>query len=565
MHNVPTLRALGAVALAAALACSATRAADGWTPTRTLKVAEAAASTTPVAPGQAVHVAVTLRLRDQAALDALTRRLVSGDPEARPLARDEFLARFAPTAAEAQAVAAHLRRAGFTNLRIAPNRLVVSADGTAATVRAAFDTELRHVDANGRAAFANAGDARVPAALAGLVTAVQGLQTVSMPRTLHRLAEMGPAEAFAVAGTKAGTAMPHYPTDFAAIYDAAKLPPATGATLGIIASGDIGQTLTDLDTYVQHARFTAPDVEQVTVGEPGFDTSGVVEWNLDSQTALSTAGGKLAKLVFYVGTSLDNASLTEAYDQAVSDGVAQVVNVSLGQCETAARDLGVEAADDPIFQAAVAQGQVFSVSSGDSGAFECSNRKNSGQSYPAVSPWVMAIGGTQVQTSGATSWASETVWSCATALSCNRDAAGGAGGGVSVTEAAPPWQLDAGVLGASTGRGVPDLSFDADPLSGALIVVGTQFGRVGGTSLAAPIFSGFWARLQSKHGNALGFPAAPLYRYGHVAADAAAMFHDVTAGKNGVYAAGPGWDWASGFGSLDVAKFDAFLSSHPGF
>jgi len=565
MHHVSTLRALGAVALAAALACSGAHAADGWAPTRTLQVAEAAASTTPVAPGQAVHVAVTLRLRDQAALDALTRRLVAGGGDARPLARGEFLARFAPTAAEAEAVAAHLRRAGFTNLRVAPNRLVVSADGTAATVRAAFDTELRHVDANGRAAFANAGDVRMPAALAGLVTAVQGLQTVSKPHTLHRLAEMGPAEAFAITGKKTGTAVPHFPSDFPAIYDATKLPPATGATLGIISSGDISQTLTDLDTFVQHAKFASPDVEQVTVGDPGFDTSAVVEWNLDSQTALSTAGGKLGKLVFYVGTALDNASLTEAYNQAVSDNVAQVINVSIGQCETASRDMGVEAADDPIFQAAVAQGQVFSVSTGDSGAFECSNRKNSGQSYPAVSPWVMAIGGTQVQTTGTTTWASETVWSCATAVSCNRDAAGGAGGGVSVTEPAPQWQLDAGVLGASTGRGVPDISFDADPLSGALIVIGTQVGKVGGTSLAAPIFSGFWARLQSKHGNTLGFPAAPLYQYGHVAADASAMFHDVTAGKNGVYSAGAGWDWASGFGSLDVAKFDAFISSHPGF
>jgi pseudomonalisin/xanthomonalisin len=273
----------------------------------------------------------------------------------------------------------------------------------------------------------------------------------------------------------------------------------------------------------------------------------------------------VAKLVFYTGTSFDNAAVTEAFNQAVADNVAQVVNVSLGECETAAFDSGMEAADDAIFQAAVAQGQVFSVSSGDSGSFECSNKKTSGQSYPAVSPYVMAIGGTRVLTKQATVWAGETVWSCATALGCNRNVAGGAGGGVSVTEAAPPWQLASGVLGASTARGVPDISFDADPVSGALIIVDTQVFRVGGTSLAAPIFSGFWARLQSKHGNALAFPAAPIYQYGHVAADAALMFHDITVGKNGVYRAGAGWDWASGFGSLDIAKFDEFIDTHTGF
>jgi pseudomonalisin/xanthomonalisin len=43
------------------------------------------------------------------------------------------------------------------------------------------------------------------------------------------------------------------------------------------------------------------------------------------------------------------------------------------------------------------------------------------------------------------------------------------------------------------------------------------------------------------------------------------MFHDVKSGSNGGYTAAAGWDYASGFGSLDVGKFDNFVKHHSGF
>src|SRR5262249_53356297 len=145
--SMPTtlpLRALGAFALAAAAACSGAHAADTWAATRTLKHEAVRPADVALAPDQPVHVAVSLRLRHQDELDALTTAMMSGHA-ARPLSRQEFVDRFAPTPAQAEAVASHLRQAGFAGIRIAPNRLVVSADGTAATVRTAFDTQLRRV------------------------------------------------------------------------------------------------------------------------------------------------------------------------------------------------------------------------------------------------------------------------------------------------------------------------------------------------------------------------------------------------------------------------------------
>ena len=154
---------------------------------------------------------------------------------------------------------------------------------------------------------------------------------------------------------------------------------------------------------------------------------------------------------------------------------------------------------------------MFSVSSGDSGAYECGATAGKAQSYPAVSPYVMAIGGTTLSSSGGT-WQGETVWSCTSASSCQQSSSGGAGGGPSLTENAPSWQTAAGVLGSSTKRGVPDISFDASPSSGALVLVNGTNAQIGGTSLAAPLWAGFWTRIQAAHGNSLPFPAATIYQ-----------------------------------------------------
>jgi len=558
MRTVSRLQTLGALALAAAAACGSAQAAEGWAATRTLKhdVGNAAEGLAMQA-GEAVHVAVALKLRDKAGLDALTTALMSGR-SSRHITSAEFMARHAPTDAQVAAVVAHLSKAGFVNIKIAGNHMLVSADGTAATVKAGFNAELRHFAVEGRDAYANVTDAQVPAHLAGIVSAVHGLQSVHVAHTMHKVLPEGAQ----VEAAGAGSAVGHNPMDFPSIYDANGLPPATNSTIAIISEGDISQTLTDLTAFANNNGLEQPLVDKVVVGAPGTDTSGVIEWNMDSQSSLAAAGGKVKKMIFYVSTTLQDAPLTEAYNQAVTDNVAQSINVSLGECETAAANSGIEATDDAIFQIAVAQGQVFSVSSGDSGSYQC-GKKTGGQSYPAVSPYVMAIGGTLVKTTGTTTWASETVWSCSSSLACQL--AGGTGGGVSTTENAPAWQISSGVLGTSTKRGIPDIAFDGSPNSGALVLNNGKTTQVGGTSLSAPLFAGFWARIQSKNNNTLVYPASAIYSYGHVASNAKNMFHDITKGSNGGYTAAAGWDNTTGFGTLDVGKFSAFIDTHSGF
>lgn len=537
--------------MASVFALSAQAAtSEAWVATSTkAHDPQAAVHVAPLRAGEQVNVVVSLKLRNKAELDSLTAKLMVGAPGVKPLTSAEFMAKHAPTAAQAQAVVAYLRAQGFSNIDVAPNNLLVSATGGAGVIRNAFKADLHEYNVNGRRAYANVTDALVPAHLASTVMGVVGLQNVHMMHT-HAQHMVAPDAVTPQAIT--GVSIPN----FASIYGASSLPSATTGTIGIITAGKVSQTITDLKSFASSAGYPVPNVTTTVVGTAGTSTSGVSEWNMDSQSSLAAAGGSISHMILYNVTDLSDAALTNGYNKAVTDNLARAINVSLGGCES--NQGSVEASQDQIFQSAVAQGQMFSVSSGDSGAYECGATAGKAQSYPAVSPYVMAIGGTTLSSSGGT-YTSETVWSCTSASSCQQSSSGGAGGGPSLTENAPSWQTAAGVLGSSTKRGVPDISFDASPQSGALVLVNGSNQQIGGTSLAAPLWAGFWTRIQAAHGNTLPFPAATIYQG---ASAHPAWFHDVTSGNQG-YAAATGWDYASGYGSVQIAALSASLGSPP--
>jgi xanthomonalisin len=478
----------------------------------------------PLAASQPMHIEVALKLRNQAQLHSFLQAAHSPSLliAQRTMSGQQFVADHSPTQDQANAVADYLRRAGFSNVRIAPNRLLVSADGTADVATAAFGTPFAKVrDRHGRAAYMNTGDVRVPAALQGTVLSVIGLQDVHRPHTFVKLRSSGLSPQ-SVTG--------HNPIDFSAIYGGAGVQNAAGVTVGIITQGKITQTITDLNTFTSNNGLPAVTTQTINTNGTSSDTSGVVEWNLDSQDIVGAAGGQVGKIVFYNIPTLSNANLTADINRIVSDNQAKIINVSLGECETYTQQDGSAAADDQAFQQAVAQGQTFSVSSGDSGADECGDGGTT-PSQPASSPYVVAVGGTTLNTSG-TSWNGETVWS-------------GTGGSPSTFEPQPSWQN--GVVPGST-RGVPDIAFDGDPNSGAVIVVNGSGEQVGGTSLSAPIFAGVWARMLAIKGTGLGFAAPLIYQL------PSSAFHDVTSGNNGGESAAPGWDFTTGFGSMIIAN-----------
>lgn len=488
-------------------------------------------------PQESIHVVIGLKLRNSANLGKYISTQssqidngLSGSPQW--LSPAQVAQNYLPTQAEAGLVVAYLERNGFTGIRVSANRVLVSANGTAADVLAAFKTRLAYYTRAGHEGVVNLDNAVVPASLSNIVQAVLGLQTLDRPHVVTLQVIQMTAPMFQIP------------------YDSAVLP-ATQTQVAIITEGDMSPTITDLHTFETYQKLPTINPTVVNVGGTSGDTSGQLEWDLDSQVVQSMAGGTVAGMTFYTMPGFTDADLTQDFNKAVSDDIAKVINVSLGECETIPKNDGSMAQDDSIFQLAVAQGQTFSVASGDHGAYACGTvgangtyGTQLGDDYPASSPYVIAVGGTTLSTiSGTAIYGGESGWSYS-------------GGGPSLYEAQPSWQNDT-VPG--TYRGVPDVAFSGDPNSGAYIIYNGSYTAVGGTSLSSPIFVGSWARLESMPGVSTGFPASWIYTYGRSGSDPA--FHDVTSGSNGAYTAGVGWDYVTGWGSWDVEGIGCKLST----
>lgn len=552
---------------------------------------------------QPVRIAVTLKARNQAQLDQLASAVSNpGNPNYhRFITTNEFQRRFAPSDTDAASVVAHLRSNGFTDIRVSPGNGMVTAVGNANTVQAAFHASLKRFSYDGRAVYANDTGASVPAALGSVVDAVVGLQNVVRPKHLSSRMTDNVAAGTPDLASSDATATPvvHAVTDFAKIYGATHLPPATGTTVGIITWGDVSQTIADLKTFTAQAGLPTVDTLVVPGGAGTLaDDGSPAEWNLDSQAIVGTSGG-VKQLIFYSAingdsndSQLTEGTLVEAMYKAVTDNVAKIINVSLSLDETAENAAGVQAVTDAVFKQAAVQGQIFSVASGDAGVYQASDSPQ-GQpgtigtfngttvtptidltqysvAWPANSPYVVAVGGTKLSTIGNTKWAGETVWNDGL-FYADLDAQGrpadtyvhllATGAGQSQFEAAPTWQTLA--LGASvTKRVLPDVSFAASRSSGAWIIVNGKTQMHAGTSLSSPIFVGGFARIETAHDNAIGLPTPWLYanvRRHH------STFHDVTVGNNGYqghgYTANVGWDNATGFGSLDFGKLSKVIDS----
>jgi subtilase family serine protease len=178
--------------------------------------------------------------------------------------------------------------------------------------------------------------------------------------------------------------------------------------------------------------------------------------------------------------------------------------------------------------------------------------------FPASSPLVTAVGGTSLVADAHGNYESEMVWN---------DSAGAGGGGVSQQFSEPIYQYwlprwEQETLGHH--RGLPDVSYNADPYTAILVYISylgpstAGYYFVGGTSEGSPQWAGIIADANQLAGRPLGFLNPRLYLLGALSHDSV-FFHDITMGNNsfdGVlgYDATPSWDLASGWGSPDAGR-----------
>lgn len=262
--------------------------------------------------------------------------------------------------------------------------------------------------------------------------------------------------------------------------------------------------------------------------------------------------------------------------QATSNGTAlpNVISISYGVCEATVKPYSAARTIVERQLAATASlGITTVVAAGDAGSSTCAHGVPASQltsadeqqsaSWPATSPWVLAVGGTNLTLNDNNTIASTGVWNDTAYAFPFTETAGG-GGGVSVLSNRPWWQPATPTQSAK--RMVPDVSAFADATPGYSIVCssGVQscpnspsptITYVGGTSAATPLVAGMialWDQQASKAGLPKpGFVAPLLYSL----RNSPGAFLDITQGNNVVFSgvncctAGPGYDMASGLGS----------------
>ena len=298
----------------------------------------------------------------------------------------------------------------------------------------------------------------------------------------------------------------------------------TGQKIAIVDAYGDPSIQTDLNNFCQYYGIASTTVQILyPQGKPRSSNSGwALETALDVEWAHAIAPG--ATIIVSVAKSASNSDLIGAVDAAVAAG-AKVVSMSWGGSEFSG-----QATYDSHFNKA---GVTFIASSGDSG-------ESTGVEWPAVSPYVIGVGGTSLYLdANGNRTAPESAWS-------------GSGGGISTRYTTVP-AFQAGWQSWGGGRGVPDVSLVADPNTGVGVAYGRYLYWVGGTSAGAPQWAALVALSNQAQGSLLtGGPAALYQLAGTAPSINPGSFLDISSGNNGTDPDDfsiTGYDLVTGLGS----------------
>lgn len=528
------------------------------------------------------------------------------------LTPEQYGERFGMSQSDLAKVSSWLQSQGLQIDGVSRNRTRISLSGKAGQIEAAFRTQLHHYLINGEVHFANATELSSPSAFAGIVLAVNNLSDFRpKPRSSgpasSRWPQLSPHYTYGISGN-------HYiaPADFATIYDVNPLysatPPIDGTGQTIAIMGQTAIYTTDIDVFRAAAGLparTSANFVQTQVpnsGNPAIISDALTEADLDLEWAEAVAPN--ANIVYVFVGNAANFSAFNALEYAVDNNVAQVISITYGVCEANLDSaVGITAlALQAVAQQANAQGQTIVAASGDVGAADCDAAldfpatQGLAVDVPASIPEVTGVGGTELlmdpsSTTTTTYWNATNTASGGSAISYIPEEAwndsqansqlAATGGGASTVFAKPVWQVGLNV--PSDGqRDVPDIALAASPDHDPYLICSDQISNgscvngfvgnsglvlhTGGTSLGAPAFAGIVALINQKTQSSQGNVNPTLYS---LAGTNPTAFHDITTGTNQVpcaagspgcsgtggfigFFAGPGYDQATGLGSIDA-------------
>jgi subtilase family serine protease len=353
-----------------------------------------------------------------------------------------------------------------------------------------------------------------------------------------------------------------------------------GRTIVIVDSFGSPTIASDIKTFDAQFGLPNPNLKIEQFGTiPPFDptNSTMVGWaeetTLDVEYAHSIAPDANIVLAETPVAEVEGTSgfpqMMDAERTLINQGVGDVISQSFGATENTFPGFSQGNFSSLLdlryaFKDAVLHNVTVVAGSGDDGA---TNAESDGQtlypmrvnSWPSSDPLVTSVGGTMLNLdNNGNRLSPDTVWN---------DGFGAGGGGVSGVFSRPLFQLGVrSVVGSQ--RGTPDISMTA-AVNGAAWVYWSFPGAgapgwelVGGTSEATPIFAGVVALADQLAGHRLGWINPDLYSLGALSTHTSLPtgIVDVTAGNNsfaGVtgFSAAPGYDLASGWGTIDAYTF----------
>jgi hypothetical protein len=535
-------------------------------------------------PKDILHIAIVLRPRTDAPQPDLEHWATVPFRQRKARPRADQVGNDDAAQEDADKVAAFATDNGLKLIEINLPRHLVEVSGTVAQIDHAFGVKLGMYESPQETYHGHDGPIHLPRDIVHLVSAVFGLDN-------RRVAFHG--------GGPGVTISPVTPPQVAELYGFPSVPPAISSqTIGIFEFGggyvtDAAGHATDADLFMAALNPPLPGVKMfnppVSIlgapnapGTPASPNGGDGEVILDIDVAASFAVGATIAVYFAPWSELGwIKAITTAATPAAGEPTPSVVSISWNAPEASFSASQLTAMSNA-FKAAtttLTDPVTFLVCSMDDGTRGGVSDGAAHVWWPAIDPWVTAVGGTTIGNISGSSF-DEITWN---------DNGITSGGISTVTDSIgnlvfplPSWQVGCNVPpsindGKTRGRGIPDIAGYANGYETKMF--GADAGSWWGTSEAAPFYAGLIAVLNAYIGSNIGY-LNPLF-YILAQSPGFDIFHDIADGGSNAdtftlappnppteittpgYTSVKGWDACTGWGSIRGMRLLAVLAGWP--